>query len=94
MIKKVRDDIAALDVQIVDLIVKRTELASQVLQAKRADGFIEINDERQNETVLNRAVDMATERNIDAGSVKRIFEILIAMNQDIQHELSGEGNLP
>ncbi len=94
MIEKVRDDIAALDFQIVDLIAKRTDLASHVLHAKRADGFIQINDERQNERVLNRAVDLATERNIDAGSVKRIFEILIAMNQDIQHELSGEGNLP
>jgi chorismate mutase len=37
---------------------------------------------------------MATERNIDAGSVKEIFEILIAMNLEIQHGLSGEGNLP
>ncbi len=94
MIEKVRDDIANLDFQIVDLIAKRTDLASRVLQAKRADGFIKIDDKRQNEKVLNRAVDLATERNIDAGSVKRIFEILIAMNQDIQHELSGEGNLP
>ncbi len=94
MIEKVRREIAALDLQIVDLIAKRTDLASRVLLAKRADGLKNINDPRQNETVLNRAVDLATERNIDAGSVKRIFEILIAMNQDIQHELSGEGNLP
>ncbi len=94
MIEKVRADIATLDLQIVDLIAKRTDLASRVLQAKRADGLIQINDKRQNEKVLNRAVDLATERNIDAGSVKRIFEILIAMNLDIQHELSGEGNLP
>ncbi len=94
MIEKVRREIAALDLQIVDLIAKRTDLASRVLQAKRADGLKNINDPRQNETVLNRAVDLATERNIDAGSVKRIFEILITMNQDIQHELSGEGNLP
>ncbi len=94
MIDKVRDDIAALDLQIVDLIAKRTALAARVLQAKRAEGLTKINDERQNEKVLNRAVDVATERNIDAGSVKRIFEILISMNQDIQHELSGEGNLP
>jgi len=26
--------------------------------------------------------------------VKKIFEILIAMNLEIQHGLSGEGNLP
>jgi len=93
MIEKVRGDISTIDEQIIELIAKRTDLASQVLRAKRADGLV-INDQKQNERVLNRAVDVATERNIDAGSVKRVFEILIAMNLNIQHELSGEGNLP
>jgi len=93
MIEKVRGDISTIDEQIIELIAKRTDLASQVLRAKRADGLV-INDQQQNERVLNRAVDVATERNIDAGSVKRVFEILIAMNLNIQHELSGEGNLP
>ncbi|HXY87839.1 MAG TPA: chorismate mutase [Candidatus Acidoferrales bacterium] len=94
MIENVRSEIAVIDRQIVDLITKRTRLASEILKAKRAAGVKHINDEKQNKNVLNRVVDMATERNIDAGSVKKIFEILIAMNQDIQHELSGEGNLP
>ncbi|HYA60750.1 MAG TPA: chorismate mutase [Candidatus Acidoferrum sp.] len=94
MIENVRSEIAVIDRQIVDLITKRTRLASEILKAKRAAGVTHINDEKQNKNVLNRVVDMATERNIDAGSVKKIFEILIAMNQDIQHELSGEGNLP
>jgi len=94
MIEKVRSDISAIDAQIIELIAKRADLASRALRAKRADGLVKINDQQQNERVLSRAVDMATELNIDAGSVKRIFEILIAMNLDIQHELSGEGNLP
>jgi len=94
MIENVRSEIAVIDRQIVDLITKRTRLASEILKAKRAAGVKHINDEKQNKNVLNRVVDMATERNIDAGSVKKIFEILITMNQDIQHELSGEGNLP
>lgn len=94
MIEKVRGQIATIDAEIVELIARRTDLASQVLRAKREDGFTQIDDEEQRERVLNRAVDLATERNIDAGSVKEIFEILIAMNLEIQHELSGEGNLP
>jgi chorismate mutase len=94
MIENVRSEIAVIDRQIVDLVAKRTQLASEILKAKRAAGVKHINDEKQNRNVLNRVVDMATERNIDAGSVKKIFEILITMNQDIQHELSGEGNLP
>jgi len=94
MIGKVRGQIAVIDAEIVELIARRTDLAAEVLRAKRADGFTQIDDERQHERVLNRAVDLATERNIDAGSVKQIFEILIAMNLEIQHGLSGEGNLP
>ena len=94
MIEEVRSQVALIDAQIIELIARRTDLASQILQAKRADGFTQINDERQNKLVLDRAVDLATERNIDAGSVKRIFEILIAMNLEMQHGLSGEGNLP
>ena len=94
MIEQVRSQIATIDADIIELITRRTDLASQVLHAKRVDGFTQINDERQNQRVLNRAIDLATERNIDAGSVKKIFEILIAMNLEMQHDLSGEGNLP
>lgn len=94
MIEEVRSEVASIDEQIVELIARRTDLALQILQAKRADGFSQINDEKQNKRVLDRAVDLATERNTDAGSVKKIFEILIAMNLEMQHGLSGEGNLP
>jgi chorismate mutase len=94
MIEEVRSQVASIDEQIIDLIARRTGLALQILQAKRTDGFAQINDEQQNKRVLDRAVDLATERNIDAGSVKRIFEILITMNLEMQHGLSGEGNLP
>jgi chorismate mutase len=94
MIEEVRSQVASIDEQIIDLIARRTDLALQILRAKRADGFTQINDEQQNKRVLDRAVDLATERNIDAGSVKRIFEILITMNLEMQHGFSGEGNLP
>ena len=94
MIEEVRSQVASIDAQIVELIARRTDLALQILQAKRTEGFAQINDEEQNKRVLNRAVDLATERSVDAGSVKRIFEILISMNLEMQHGLSGEGNLP
>jgi chorismate mutase len=60
MIEEVRSQIEAIDADIIALIAQRTDLASQVLRAKRADGFKKINDEKQNERVLSRAVDLAT----------------------------------
>ncbi|MFZ3383319.1 MAG: chorismate mutase, partial [Candidatus Methanoperedens sp.] len=68
-------------------------LAKDVLDAKKAQN-IPINDSQQNKVVLERVSNMATERGLDGEEVKRIFEILIKMNIERQHEMSGEGNLP
>ncbi len=92
-LKEVRARIEKLDTQILNLIEQRTALAKEVLEAKKAEGKF-INDVEQNVVVLNRVVNAATERGLDCEAVKRIFEILIMMNIERQHELSGEGNLP
>lgn len=92
-LKEVRVKIEKLDIQILNLIEKRTALAKEVLDAKKSEGKL-INDIDQNTMVLERAADAATERGLDGEEVKRIFEILIQMNIERQHELSGEGNLP
>lgn len=92
-LREVREKIEKIDVQILNLIEKRTGLAKDVLDAKRA-AEMPINDVDQNKMVLERAANSATERGLDGESVKRIFEILINMNIERQHEMSGEGNLP
>ena len=92
-LKEVRAKIEKLDNQILHLIEQRTALARDVLEAKKAEGK-PINDVEQSKLVLDRVTNAATERGLDGEEVKRIFEILIKMNIERQHELSGEGNLP
>ncbi|MFA4936000.1 MAG: chorismate mutase [Candidatus Methanoperedens sp.] len=92
-LKEIRAKIEKLDTQILNLIEQRTALAKDVLEAKRAEGK-PINDVEQNKAVLDRVANAATERGLDGEEVKRIFEMLIKMNIERQHELSGEGNLP
>ncbi len=92
-LKEVRARIEKFDNQILELIGQRTGLAKDVLDAKKAAGMA-INDVEQNRVVLERVANAATERGLDGEQVKRIFEILIQMNIERQHELSGEGNLP
>ncbi len=92
-LREVRARIEKLDNQILHLIEQRTALAKDVLEAKKAEGKA-INDVEQNKIVLDRVANAATERGLDGEEVKRIFEILIKMNIERQHELSGEGNLP
>lgn len=92
-LKEVRAKIEKIDVQILNLIDQRTSLAGDILLAKKQEGK-PINDVDQNRVVLDRVANAATERGLDSDEVKKIFEILIKMNIDRQHEMSGEGNLP
>ncbi len=89
----VREKIETIDKEILKLIADRTELAGTVLELKKSEGR-SIEDGGQEHIVLNRAIDYATELNLDIGSIKQVYEILIRMNVERQHELSGEGNLP
>jgi len=89
----IREKIEQIDKDILTLIAERTNLAETVLELKRAEEK-SIEDKEQEQIVLNRAIDYATELNLDTGSVKQIFLILIEMNIERQRELSGEGNLP
>ena len=92
-LKEIRAKIEKLDTNILHLIEQRTALARDVLEAKKIAGM-PINDVEQNKVVLDRVANAATESGLDGEEVKRIFEILIKMNIERQHELSGEGNLP
>ncbi len=89
----VRKEIEKIDREILALISRRVNLAEKVLESKRINGT-SINDRTQNEVVINRAVNTATELNLDVGFVKNIFEILIQMSIERQEELSGKGKLP
>lgn len=92
-LEAVRKEIEEIDREILALINKRVNLAEKVLESKRINGT-SINDHRQNEVVINRALNTATELNLDLGSIKAIFEILIRMSIERQNELSGKGSLP
>lgn len=92
-LESVRKEIEEIDNEILALIDKRVNLAERILESKRINGT-SINDQKQNEVVINRALNAATELNLDLGSIKAIFEILIRMSIERQNELSGKGSLP
>lgn len=92
-LEDVRREIEEIDREILALIDRRVNMAERVLESKRINGT-SINDQKQNEVVINRALNAATELNLDLGSIKAIFEILIRMSIERQNELSGKGSLP
>jgi chorismate mutase len=89
----VRAEISEVDSKIIRLIVKRQKLAGKIAQIKIAKGM-PIHDQERTEKVLESVFEQTVEARIDPVAVQKIFEILITMSEDRQHECSGDGNLP
>ena len=90
---KVRAEISKVDTGIIRLIAERQKLAGKIAQIKVANG-IPIHDQERTEKVLESVFEQAVESRIDPVAVQKIFEILITMSEERQHECSGDGNLP
>jgi chorismate mutase len=88
-----RRTLTELDEQIIDLIERRQEIAAEIGRIKHRE-TLPVHDEEQHAQVMQRVFDSAVEHKIDPVSVSRIFETLIAMSEERQHECAGEGNLP
>jgi chorismate mutase len=84
-----RREIETIDERIIRLIDQRNKMAKSIFEAKKLEGR-GINDPEQEKLVLGRAMDLATELNLDAGAIKEIFDILIRMSLQKQYEFQGE----
>jgi chorismate mutase len=83
-----RREIEEIDDKIIRLIDKRIGISKKIFEAKRSEGK-PISDPERESLVLRKAMDLATELNLDAGAIKTIFEILITMSVQKQQELQG-----
>ncbi len=84
-----RSEIERIDEQIIKLIYRRIGISKKIFESKRAEGK-PISDPEREKKVLSQAMDLATELNLDTGAVKNIFETLITMSVNKQHELQGK----
>lgn len=92
-LEEIRDEIDLIDHEIINLIARRQELAFQLAALKQRDGK-PIRDEERRHEVLEKAFDLAVEKQIDPVYVQKIITLLIAMSEERQRGCSGEGNLP
>ncbi len=92
-LEEAREEVRKVDLEILRLLAKRMQLAGRIVEIKKKEGMA-INDDRQNELVLKRAMEKALELGLDTGAVKELFKVIIDMSISRQHELSGEGKLP
>lgn len=77
---ELRQEIADIDREIVDLIARRTYVASTIANVKEEQGM-PITDEDQESIVMERAGENAERFDVDANLVKAIFRLLIELNK-------------
>jgi chorismate mutase len=82
---ELRTEIETIDREIVELIARRTYVASSVAQVK-ADRDMATVDEGQEQAVMDRAGANASRFDVDANLVKAIFRLLIELNKVEQRE--------
>lgn len=79
----IRDDLAALDARLVQLIAERVRLACAAGAAKRAAG-IPLRDVAREDATLARVSQLAREHAVDEQAVREVFERLIAIARRAQ----------
>lgn len=84
-LEELREEIAEIDHEIVELLARRTYVAGTVAQVK-AERDLPTTDEEQEKNVMERAGRNAEKFDVDANLVKAIFRLLIELNKVEQRE--------
>ncbi|WP_435347173.1 chorismate mutase [Haloarchaeobius sp. HRN-SO-5] len=82
---ELRDEIADIDREMVELIARRTYVADTIAQVK-AEQDLPTVDEGQERAVMDRAGENAERFDVDSNLVKAIFRLLIELNKVEQRE--------
>jgi len=82
---ELREEIRAIDHELVELIAQRTYVADTIARVK-AEQELPTVDEDQEQRVMDRAGVKAERFDVDANLVKAIFRLLIELNKVEQRE--------
>jgi chorismate mutase len=82
---ELRDEIRAIDHDLVELIARRTYVADTIAQVKD-EKDLPTTDEAQEQRVMDRAGANAETYDVDANLVKAIFRLLIELNKVSQRK--------
>ncbi|MFB6299446.1 MAG: chorismate mutase [Halobacteriales archaeon] len=82
---ELREEIQTIDQEIVELIAQRTYVAEAIAEVKAEQG-LPTTDEEQEQRVMDRAGENASQFDVDANLVKAIFRLLIELNKVEQRD--------
>ncbi|WP_248897339.1 chorismate mutase [Haloplanus halobius] len=84
-LEELRNEIAEIDRELVELIARRTYVAGTIADVK-AERDLPTTDESQEAAVMERAGEYAERFGVDPNLVKAIFRLLIELNKVEQRE--------
>ena len=84
-LEELREEIRAIDREIVEKIAQRTYVADTIAQVKAEKG-LPTTDEQQEQAVMDRAGENAERFDVDSNLVKAVFRLLIELNKVEQRE--------
>jgi len=87
---ELREEIRAIDREIVELIARRTYVADTIAGVKERRGLPTV-DERQEQRVMDRAGENAARFDVDRNLVKAVFRMLIELNKVEQRDRRRDG---
>jgi chorismate mutase len=82
---ELREEIRAIDREIVEKIAQRTYVADTIAQVKAEKG-LPTTDEAQEQAVMDRAGENAERFDVESNLVKAVFRLLIELNKVEQRE--------
>jgi len=85
-LEKYREQINALDRQLIDLLAKRFDIVRAVGELKAKNGIPVVQSERVIE-VTQRAVQMGLEKNIDPDFIRGLYAAMIDLAHVMEHEI-------
>lgn len=85
-LEKYREQINALDRQLIDLFAKRFDIVRAVGRLKAEKGIPVVQSKRVIE-VTERAVKMGLEKNIDADFIRGLYTAMIDLAHVMEHEI-------
>jgi chorismate mutase len=84
--KELREQIEAIDGEIIDLIATRMEIADELAKAKKQSSQ-EYWDKAKEQEVVNRYLELCEEVSLSEGEAKMIAEVLLRISKERQKQL-------
>jgi chorismate mutase len=85
-IEKLRSDLDDIDMEILQLLMRRTEIVKEIgLIKKQYD--IPVVDKRREKKVCNNAKEFALEHDLDSDQIESIFKEIIQFSKKVQSEI-------